>query len=265
MTLSSLKRIGSTHKRKIIVITSIVIVVLAIAAYALWSVNVWSVYKTSYENWQKELKTSINAAIALPGKTPAERSKKRVAFKDVSDKISAAQESLCRTPSLVTWQHAISSLREREEACGQVLGGAETFGKKMQTTITYLDNEQALATALATAITASEGKVTEDTWGSQTGTWLSASKAITGISSTDTSFKVVKTSALEKVASIQAAWSDLITAHSAKDKAKYLEAQGKLAVAYEALPSLSTTSAEQLTGLATSLQTSYSQVFGSNT
>jgi hypothetical protein len=107
--------------------------------------------------------------------------------------------------------------------------------------------------------------VTEDTWGSQTGTWLSAGKAITKISSTDTAFKTVRTSALEKVASIQAAWSDLIVAHTAKDKTKYLEAQGRLATAYESLPSLSEQSAKQLTVLADSLQTSYSQAFSSTT
>jgi hypothetical protein len=265
MTLATLRQVGLKYRRKLIIMTTIGLVVLVIAGYAFWSMNTWSAYKTSYENWRKDLRTGINMAVALPVSSTSERSKKMTAFKSISKKIVEAQGSLCRPQPLIAWQHAIDTLRQSEEDCNRIIAGAEAFGKKMQATTTYLEKEQALAAALANARTTSGDTATEATWESQITTWQDAGKKIAKISSRETSFDKVKVSATDKVKSIESAWQELIAAHKAKDKTKYLEAQAKLATTYEALASLSTESAEQLTALANSLQTAHSQLFGSNT
>jgi hypothetical protein len=263
MIFSKLQRMAPRRRRRIIIIASVVLVALLVAIYAFWSMNIWNSYKTTYESWHKELRTSINSTMALPAATPAERAKKVTAFQGTSSKIDTAKQSLCRTPGLITWQHAIYNLRQREEACTQIIGEADMFGKKMQATTNYLKSEQALASAIATALAASEGKVTEETWGSQVATWQDASKAIAKISSAESLFVPLKTSATEKVTSIQTAWQDVIAAHTAKDKAKYSEAQTKLIAAYAALSSISTVNAEQLSKLTTPLESAYADLLSS--
>jgi hypothetical protein len=259
MILSKLKQMSPKRRRMMIVSIGGLLVVL-VALYTLWSMSIWNTYRTTYENWQKELRTNVDMAMALPGTTAKERAKKLTAFEGVSRAVSSAQQSLCSTPVVITWQHIIVSLRQREEACAQTVSKADAFGKKMQTTTSYLEDEQAVATTIEKALVASEGKVTEATWGSQVTTWQDADKVIGKISSS-VAFAPVKASALEKLKVLESTWQELIAAHAAKDKAKYTEAQGKLTTAYEALASLSTVSTEQLTPLTTSLQSAYSQLF----
>jgi hypothetical protein len=249
------------HRRATIIVASAVLAVLLITAYGLWSINTWSSYRTTYQNWQKELRASVDAAVTLPVTTSAERAKKMTAFKGVTDKIDTAKPSLCHIPSVIAWQRIISDLRQREDACSHVIGEADLFNKKMQATVNYLKSEQALVTIIQAALATYKEKVTEETWSSQMAVWKDASAAVAKISSTEPAFTPVKTEAVEKIRLVGAAWQDLISAHAAKDKTKYNEAQSKLVEAYAALHSVSTTSTEQLAKLATSLQLAYQQLF----
>lgn len=258
-----MKHLTPKRRRVLIIVASVAALMLLLVGYSLWSMTTWNAYRTSYENWQKELRTGVDAAIVLPVTTSAERAKKKTAFKDTSNKINSAQQSLCQVSGIVAWQHAVGDFRQREEACRQIVGQADTFGKKIQETTIYLEHEQTLAAAIAAALKTSEGKVTEATWGSQVETWQTAEKTITKIPSPEALFIPVKTSALEKIKAIETAWGEVIAAHTAKDKAKYTEAQAKLATAYEALPSLAATSTQQLTVVTQSLQLAYVQLFGS--
>lgn len=254
-----LRRVSLKRRRTLVIAAISGLFVVLVAAYAFWSVSTWSTYKTTYESWQKQLKVSVDSAMVLPGVTSVERAKKLTAFKNVSSMIASTQRLLCHTPVIVTWQHVIVSLREREEACAQTISKADTLGKKMQTTTSYLESEQVVATIIEKALTASQDKVTEATWGSQETTWQDADKAIGKVSS-EATFAPVKASALEKIKGLESTWQELLAAHATKDKAKYIEAQAKLATAYGALGSLSTVSAEQLATLTTSLQSTYSQL-----
>jgi hypothetical protein len=262
MKLSGVKQLSS-KKRQLIIGISVGVALLLIIGYGLWSVSTWSTYKSSYEGWQKDLQADVDKAIALPVATTDERAKKKIAFKNVSNEINAAEQSLCSVSNLIAWQRIISTLREREEACVQVVAQATTFGQKMRQTTTYLEYEQTLTKALTTAIAASSGKVTEATWGAQTTIWQDAGKTIIKIPTSETLFQPVRTSAIDKVKGIEVAWTELIAAHAAKDKTKYTDAQAKLAVAYEALPSLSNTSKQQFTKIAESLQKAYTELFKS--
>lgn len=252
---------GLSRRRMLIIGGAIV--VLLIAGYGFWSMNTWNTYKTSYENWQKDLRKDVDGAIALPVSTQAERAKKKTAFKNVSNEIISAQRSLCSVSGMIAWQHVIGTLREREEACARIIVQASTFGEKMQQVTTYLEYEQTLTKALATAISTSSDKVTESTWGAQTTIWRDAEKAITKIPTSEALFQPVRTGAIDKVKAIEFAWGELIAAHTAKDKAKYTEAQAKLAVAYEALPSLANTSSQQFKNVTESLQKAYAELFKS--
>jgi hypothetical protein len=254
---------SSLSKRRVIIIAVVVATVLLLAAYAFWSVNTWNSYKTSYENWQKDLRQDVDAAIALPATNPTERMKKKTAFKDVSKEINVAQQSLCEVPNMAAWQSLISTLRERKDACAQIVAQASTFGKKMQQTITYLEHEQTIAKAFSSAIVASSGKVTEETWGSQVAIWQDAEKAVLKVPASEEPFQPIRTAAIDKMKVVQVAWAELIAAHTAKDKAKYIDAQAKLATAYEALPSLVNMSNQEFVKVSKALQSSYDELFSS--
>ncbi|MDN5274103.1 MAG: hypothetical protein JWP06_4 [Candidatus Saccharibacteria bacterium] len=265
MILSKKLRHISPKRRRTLTITAISgLFVVLVAVYTFWSMNTWSSYKTTYESWQKELQVSVDAAMALPGTTSAERAKKLTAFKNVSGTITSAQQSLCHTPVIIAWQHVIVGLRQHEEACAQTISKADTFGKKMQMTTSYLESEQTVAMTIEKTLAASQDKVTEATWNSQVTTWQDADKAI-GKMSSGATFAPVKASALEKVKVLESTWQELLAAHAAKDKTKYTEAQSNLTIAYAALGSLSTVSAGQLAPLTTALQSAYAQLFSLKT
>jgi len=258
-------KIASPKRRRVIIIAAVTLVAVLIGAYAFWSVNTWGAYKTSYADWQKELRTSVDAAIALPVTTSSERTKKLSAFKNISTEIDSAKQSLCRLPTMIGWQRVIGTLHEREEACNQVVGRAGAFGEKMKATVGYLESEQALASAIAAMVAASNDKLTEATWGSQVSIWQDGGKVIAKVALPTATFKPIKADAIEKAKAVELAWQELIVAHEAKDKAKYVEAQGKLAAAYDGLAGVATASGQVLSTLATSLQTAYAETFNSHT
>lgn len=257
---NKLKQMSPKRRRFIIIALASSLVVILIAGYGLWSMNAWNAYKTTYENWQKDLRTTVDTAMALPAKTAEERAKKLASFKEVTSKISSAQQSLCQTPALIAWQNALGDLHARQETCRGIITRADTFGKKMQATVSYLQSEQSVATAVSKTLTDSASKVTESTWGSQVDTWKQAYDTVAKIPS-ESSFAPIKTSTLDKLKGLETAWAELIAAHTAKDKTKYTEAQSKLVTAYTALSSLPAMSTEQLMKLTGSLQAAYAQTF----
>lgn len=262
--LANLK-IASSNRRRVIIIASVTLLALLAGVYTFWSMNTWSTYKTSYGDWQKELKTDIDAALTLPMTSASERTKKLSAFKDVSTEIDMAKLSLCRLPGMIGWQRVIGTLHESEDTCNRTVSEAAAFGEKMQITVNYLESERALAAAIAKTVAASNDKVTEATWDAQVSIWQDGGKEIAKIPLTIATFKSVKADALEKVKVVEVAWQELIAAHGAKDKTKYIEAQAKLATAYDGLAEIATISNKELSSLAASLQAAYGETFKSRT
>lgn len=260
MILFNLKRLSSKHRRIILIMAVVSGVVLIGGGYIFWSINTWNTYKTSYEGWQNELRIEADKAMNLSSATPSERTKKKNAFKDVSAKINSVRGSLCNVSAGAAWQRFVGELRQREESCARVVDRASVFGDKTKQVIAYLEHEQALAATISAAISASADKVTETTWSSQVSIWQNAGNVITKMSVSETSFKVVKTAALDKIKAIESAWQAVIAAHEAKDKAKYVEAQTALATAYAGLSELVNVGAQQFSAVADSLQSTYAEL-----
>ena len=206
-------------------------------------------------------KTSI-PPLALPATTHAERSGKMSALKNVSNNIVSAKKSLCSVSSLVSWQQFLTPLKAQKEACDHIIKTADAFGDKIQATVSYIENEQALM-KIITASTGSQDKITEAVWDTQTTTWQGATDSLKKLS-VQTSFAPVKDSAITDAQAIEAAWQGLIAAHKAKDKTKYLEAQAQLAQAYGALGAIAAQSTQQFLSVANSLQTAYKDAFSSS-
>jgi hypothetical protein len=261
MMFRRLRQISSKHRRFLAIIAAVILVVLLIGVYIFWSMNTWGSYKSSYEDWQKDFHTRVDRAITLPVATQPERASKMTALQDISNTVGAGKQSLCTVSPVIEWQHVVGSLKEQEVACQEIIKNADELNGKLRAVTQFLKNEQVLAAILTTAAKDTEGKTTEASWAGQLTAWKTASEVVAGMAS-EVSFTPVKAAALEKIQSIESAWQELLTAHQAKDKSKYIEAQVRLGEAYNALPSVQTVGATQLAGLTSLLETEYREVFG---
>jgi hypothetical protein len=253
------------NHRRLFIISGVIIVTLGlIGAYSFWSMSAWETYRLSYVGWQEELRSDMDSAITLPAGKQQERARKMSALKDVSTDIIKAQGSLCASSVhyLIGWQHFMSTLKEREDACRQIVTAAGRLGEELQAAMVYLENEQKLADIITTAA-GSQTTVTETTWGSQIAAWQEAGGAIKKMS-VSPDFTPVKDSTLENIRLVGAAWRQLDAAHKAKNKTEYLRAQTQLTSAYKSLREVTVRVGEQqLAKLADSLQTAYDAVFDS--
>lgn len=241
-----------------VVIAIIAAVVLLVGAYALWSKHTWDEYETRYEGWHIALRDQVNATLALPTTTDKERLTKLTALKKTSDTIMSSKTSLCNANILVNWQQFIEMLRMRWHECQKTVTTSVTFNQKMQATITYLEYEQALAKVIGEIPSKSE--LTEADWGAQADTWHNAVVRIEKLPS-NTDFAPTKQIARETVLKIDAAWKEVLAAHTAKDKARYLKAQGQLADAYNSLENIAVVGAKQFKIILGPLQTAYKDAF----
>lgn len=259
MTLQIFRRVLHDHQQLCVFVVISVTVIGLIGTYSFWSLKTWEAYRLSYGAWQKELRTDTDTAVTLPTANQAQRSQKTAALEGISSDIIAAKRSLCAIHVMVRWQVIIIALKEREDTCHRVVETASSLGEKIQTTTKYLENEQVLV-GIITAASNSQASTTEATWQSQVETWGIAVEAIKKMS-VEPAFIPVKDGTLSATQSVATAWQNIVVAHKAKDKAKYVEAQTRLADAYDALRGVVSHSHE-FTKLADSLQAAYGETFG---
>ncbi|HEV7952289.1 MAG TPA: hypothetical protein VGO98_02850 [Candidatus Saccharimonadales bacterium] len=262
MRLKNIRSFLGRHRKETITVSVFAGVLFLVGIYVFSSMNMWGNYRTTYEKWQSSLRKDVDAALALPVVTHEERSRKMLQFQVVSSKIASAKNSLCNVSGLYSWQLYMTNVKAEKESCDQYVKAANTFSVEMQKTINYLKNEQSLAKTLASS--AAQAKLTEASWDSQIETWQATVGTIKKMS-VEPEFNSVKNSAADAAQSIQSSWQTLIVAHKAKDKARYLDAQAKLAQAYDTLSPVAARSAQQFEAIAKSLQATYQKAFGTAT
>ncbi len=258
MRFQDIRSFVGRHKRSVIILSSSAIFILLVGGYALWSIHAWSGYKTTHETWHNTIKKDIHNALALSATNYDERSRKMSRLQHISTNITSAKSSLCDVSGLFSWQRIISSIKTEREACDRNVTTADMFNIKMRQTISYLESEQSLGKIIAPLMV--QDKITEASWDSQPASWQAAADTIKKMS-VNTTFAPVKTNAVDVTRSIQSAWQMLISAHKAKDKAKYLDAQSKLTQAYSGLPLLATKSTEHFNTIVKPLQDAYQRAF----
>lgn len=242
------------HSRWFIIGGCVSAVVVALATYGWWSTTIWNSYENQYVSVQKRIDTQLVAAFSLQSDT---RDEKRVKLSELS-KLQADLEtnnSLCSQNKLVDWQQrVISEYAKRNEKCKEVQSLVASFEGQLQGVVEYLQNEHALAAIFASGPQQTE--VSEGEFEEQLQAWRALAESVKGTSSVE-SFSAVKQSAMDTTGDVVKAWEEVIAAHQAKDKARYIKATQELAASYDKVENIAAVSTVELTKMATSLKEAY--------
>lgn len=232
--------------------------VLLVGGYAFWSKVTWDGYEHKFTRWHADTKAQITKALSLPVTNEQERQKKFEALKQGSGNITTAKDSLCSMNNLASWQRVIKELHAREQKCQEMIDTVVTFSEKLQAATMYLESEQALAKIISSVPAQTE--LTEKDWQTQGAAWHDTADKV-GKLATHTDFEPTKQAAFEAAKKIDAAWQEVVAAHTAKDQSKYANAQAQLASAYGALDTMATVSEQQLKKALDPLQPAYEKAF----
>lgn len=253
-----LTRYLKRHRVAVVVFCTIV----AIACYVVWSIGSWNAQVAAYERWKSDIRRDVDATLALPSTNTAEHDQKLFAMRRVVASINTTSESVCHASFLADWQRdVIPAARDRSEVCERYTTGVIIFNERMQDVVRYLEEESTLSKTVSAALETQEGVSIEDeAFEVRLVAWRDTAKAVDELKVTK-NFSSVKVRTQETLRLIVAGWSDVIAAHTAKDKTRYMDAQAQLAGAYDGLAGIANESTVQYTKLTTTLQGVYTEAF----
>ncbi len=253
-TASSIK--AKVFSRRGVIIIAIATFIL-MGAFVFWSKYTWDTYQTNYETWRASTLNQARTSLALPVTNDQERQAKFVALKKTSDTITSAKKSLCAVNILVGWQRFMDMQRNREQSCQEIVGNFATFGEKLKVATGYLESEQTLAKILAEAPAKTE--LGEADWTAVSAGWHAIVGKVDALA-VDGNFTPTKQAARDATGKIDAAWQEVLAAHAAKDKGRYVQAQSQLVQAYSTLGTITDVDTVQLKGLLDPLQSAYAAI-----
>lgn len=221
-------------------------------SYILWSKQIWAQFTPSYIQWHQSIKADIDRITALPISTNKEQDVVVARLTDVSNKINTEQRTVCTVNSLVQWQQKmVAVLNDAHVACQKMIASTAEFQKRLAIVIAYSKDDQVLA-KIITSVPQS-GELADDSWEKQVTAWGDAMKAAEKMSVSD-AFKPMQQLAIKHMTATKAAWQEVIAAHQAKDKSKYLAAHSTLASAIDGFNEISVTSQQTFTKLSSELE-----------
>jgi hypothetical protein len=246
--------------RRIVIIGSVAILILALGGYALWSNAAWASYHVSYGHQKNEMKASLDTALKMPASSTKERGAKLKALTAAS-RDSTAHDKLCTVNGMIGWQQSINgSYKKWQQECEATQASINLLNDELRAATAYMESDQALAGILSTALASSSKKVTENSFSSVLSKWKTAAAEVKGMHAS-AAFAPVKAKAQKAISGVESAWRTLITAHTAKDEAKYEKALKSLAGAYAAMDGIKQESAGQAAELSKTVQSRYDTAF----
>jgi hypothetical protein len=242
--------------RRIVTIGGVAVLLLALAGYAFWSNATWASYHASYGRQKDEMKASVDTALKMPASSTKERAAKLKAIASASRNTSD-QDKLCTVNGMVGWQQAVNgSYKKWQQECESTQASINSLNDGLQAVTAYMESDQALAGILSTALASTNKKVTESSFSSVLSKWKNAATEVKGMHVSAT-FAPVKAKAQKAVSGVESAWQALITAHAAKDEAKYEKALKSLSGAYSAIASIEQECTKQVTQQSKTVQSLY--------
>lgn len=240
-------------RRSILAIALIAVAFVAIGYYY-WSVQTWGGYDNTYTIFKQKNLEDTDNALALAAGSYDERKRKIASLNEVADNIMA-NKSVCDVSYLIKWQGQLfADSKSKILKCNESVGIMNDYGANLKSVVSYLETEQKIAGIMNS--TASNQKQTEKTWDHQLAAWTKAVGDIGGVQ-VETSSQLMKEGALKYAEKMERSWKAVITAHKARNKAKYLEAYAELVKSHEMLASITSDSQSAFNVLAKKLQSSY--------
>lgn len=241
------------RKRWFVILLVIILLLTTLGIYAWWSKTSWDSYEARFTTLQQNAKKQLETTFSLQSDTQQERQAKLDGLAKLNDDISSLDE-LCSQNNLIAWQRVIKTYAEQEEACKSAQASLKSFQGSLKITVEYLQSEHALAKSLMSAPVQAE--TSEGDWEGQLSGWRSAADSIKNVTSSG-KFDSVKQVAVEVSNGIIKAWEEVLAAHHAKDKTRYVKATQDLAAAYDKLETITTSDTNQLKIIASDLEEVY--------
>ena len=240
-----------------IVIVSMVIG-LSVVVYAIYSLMSCSSYHEHTQQWQTTTKQRLDTALALQATSPDQRSRRLTALKATTAYIRSSQTSTCKPARLTGWQLAFEGPKRMRGACAMYSKKVGLISGQLSRVTGYLEDEAQVTNLLRPALKLS-GTVNEASWQQTATVWSQAHTSISNLSASS-EFNRTKQEAVSVTLALETTWKELIAAHDAKDKARFVAAITKVQEAYTRLAGISTVNDSQLTFLTIRLQQLYSDL-----
>ncbi|MBC7868967.1 hypothetical protein H7X69_02190 [Candidatus Saccharibacteria bacterium] len=253
-----MKSIIRTKKAWLVVGAATVLFVLALG-YLLYSLQIWRNYEQDYQVWQTTTKNDLSTVLSLPMTSSKEREQKLAKLKAIAVDLNTQQANMCRISPLTGWQANFNGIETVQKQCNTVTSKVKGFITELGVTTAYLTDERILANSLAT-LTSQPTQPDEKTWAQVAAVWHKFGVEITAMKP-DVSFKSTNKVAVTVVTGIDTAWQELLAAHSAQNKARFVTAQAGLAAAYNTLGTITAENDKQLSLLDKKLSQAYSAAF----
>lgn len=248
-------------KKRLVIFVGIFLVLVLAVAYTLWSKQTWDAYRPTYTQQEQDIKTDLTTVATAKVTTAEERTKVLAHLVTLTDKIATTDQAVCHIHPFLAWQAKLGkALAAAQADCSAMVSRVAQLQAPLKKVTTYTKNDNELAAILAGI--PQTGELADDTWDKQVLLWQDCASAIDKLS-VGTDFVPVKQSALTKVSAVRDAWQAVIAAHQAKDKAKYVAAQGGLAQSLDGLNEISVTSEKELSGLVKELEKAATMAIGS--
>ena len=231
-------------KKSWVILSAASLFVLLLLGYVIYSAQAWQNYDKNYQNQQSALKSDINSALALPMTQPVDRNTKLAQLESITIKLKKQQEIGCRVDTLTNWQTSISSLGDMQKQCKSAISKLDKLINTLDATTSYLGQEHKLANSLSSMVKLS-AQSDETTWSALASSWHDYRAKISGLKSSG-SFESTKKVTDTVVASIDAAWQELLAAHVAQDKARFVKASSSLGFAYGSLGTIAAENNKQV-------------------
>jgi len=259
--ISALTRAFSQHKKALMVI-SLLVLAVSLIAYCFWSKQAWEGYSHSTRQRSESARNAIDAALALPASNDEQRKLKYDTVVTASSDITKGEDSACNLNPLIQWQRSLGflNLATIVNDCNTEKEKLGALNGDLKKVIAYIGDEQAVASLLENVKPKSSDLLVDSSWADQLKLWESFSATI-GARKVSSEFTATKALVQERSSVVEAAWREVIAAHGAKDKSRYLKSQTALVSSYAALNTIPDMSNRYLLNLISSFRNLYGQAF----
>lgn len=200
-------------------------------AYSMWSKSAWD--KVAYSSKVKaSVIAQVEMAFALPTNSGEEREAKKEALAKVIQ-VAAGSNDLCFIPEMITWQQVINNLEVQKQRCNENKDKIQQLEQNLQPVLLFLQDDANVAKALS-GLQTQKSEIAEGEFTAIAALWNNTTQDVSSVMVSE-HFAPVKESLVTSLQAGSAKWREMLAAHEAKDKGRFVKAQQEIAVAYDHL------------------------------
>lgn len=240
------------NRKRIIIISSVLVVVGAITVYTLLSAQAWNKANTATAQASAELKKSVDDKLTATTEPASTQAALDGILKSYNNTLIKGP---CELPSLYEWQSTLPILKDKRQKCLDTTKNSEALVASLKNMQTFLKEESGAA-LLVKQVTDSTASLAD--YGAAAAAWQKVADD-KSLVATD-NLKPLGNKVSEVSVAIAGAFTTLSTANTKQDKASFNDAQKGLSDAYGRLTEIKTTASEVQAKLVDLVLKAYSNV-----